>query len=189
MSAESFRGYPSTFTQPPLPMQHQTRLYKEDTNQRPAAVLSFVGTRAAATGCMPSPERTCPPSSATSEISHRPPMQAVQSPAMPQAAPASEWAPPISATVSDTPTSQVSLPPHKKSRPYSHHFYPAPTVPEVVRIQRSVLNDGFDDDPTDVDRWSMAHVLEECIHPTTKEQTLRLHYENGDEETVCEGAV
>jgi hypothetical protein len=66
--------------------------------------------------------------------------------------------------------------------------YPAPTVPEVVRIQRTLLQEPTEDGE-DLETWTHAHLLRECINPKTKEKTVILRYENGDVEEVYEGAV
>jgi hypothetical protein len=55
-------------------------------------------------------------------------------------------------------------------------------------VQRKILHtDG--EEGEDLEEWTVTQVVRECTHPTSRERTLTLHYEDGVEEDVCEGAV
>lgn len=77
----------------------------------------------------------------------------------------------------------------KKPRPYSRGSTHVPqSVREVVRLQRKILHaDG--EEGEDLEEWTTTQVVRECTHPTSRERTLTLRYEDGVEEDVCEGAV
>jgi hypothetical protein len=65
-------------------------------------------------------------------------------------------------------------------------------TPEVVRVQRGLLHEGDEgiaeaSDAADI--WTSAHVLLDYINLVTKKKTLKLRYENGEEEDVYEGVV
>jgi hypothetical protein len=62
-------------------------------------------------------------------------------------------------------------------------------TPEVVRVQRHLLHDDLVDVNDEYKTWTSAHVVIDYIDLTTKKRTLRIRYENGDEEDVCKGVV
>jgi hypothetical protein len=58
---------------------------------------------------------------------------------------------------------------------------------EVVRVQRHLLHNNLLDGNDDYDIWTSTYVVVDYIDLTTKKRLLRIWYENGDEEDVCEG--
>lgn len=63
------------------------------------------------------------------------------------------------------------------------------STPKVVRVQRNLLREGICFSSEDMDKWTVAHVMEDRTHPTTKQKILRLKYADEDEEDVLQGAV
>jgi hypothetical protein len=87
-------------------------------------------------------------------------------------------------------TSEVSASLPKKSRPYCRSAkHPAPVVPEVVRIQRALLEVNCVEIDVDTKAWTLAHVLRESINLVSKEKMLHVRYADRHEQVVCEGAV
>jgi hypothetical protein len=60
---------------------------------------------------------------------------------------------------------------------------------EVVRVQRSLLGDDEAEPGTDLEAWSVGHIMRDSVNPVTLERTLHIHFQNGEEQDVCEGAV
>jgi hypothetical protein len=51
-----------------------------------------------------------------------------------------------------------------------------------------MLQEANEDNTSDIEKWFFAHVIQESVHPTSKERILRVRYKNGEEADVCEGA-
>jgi hypothetical protein len=46
-----------------------------------------------------------------------------------------------------------------------------------------------DDECNELDTWCLAYVLLETVNPINKEKTLRVRYEDGEEQEVCAGTI
>jgi hypothetical protein len=63
---------------------------------------------------------------------------------------------------------------------------PAPYSPLPTHV---LAFPAIGEDCDDVDTWTHAHLVRECIHHITREKIVTLRFENGDEEDVWEGAI
>jgi hypothetical protein len=64
-----------------------------------------------------------------------------------------------------------------------------PRVPEVVRVQRLLLEDNPLPNSPDIETWNFAHILNEYVSPESNMKMLQLRFANDDKEDVMEGAV
>jgi hypothetical protein len=74
----------------------------------------------------------------------------------------------------------------------SHHFaYASIQNPgqEMVRVQRSLLQEHATEDNVDLEAWSVGHVVWDFVNRETLERTLRIRFASSEEQDICEGAV